>query len=430
MKKISFCINTAKNELNHIKLLFDSLKHNLKDKTHEIIVFVDSDNQNTTEWLLTQKETFSNLKILKNNLPICYGYARNINEMFKFASNEIVSYLQSDMVICKNYDVEILKNLENNMILCSTRIEPPLHGNSGEKHTYDFGTDPSKFNLNEFTKYAESIKEEKITEYFFAPFTLYKDVWLSIGGHNTLYRRSREDSDILIRLVLNDVKIKQTWNALVYHFTCTSSRGPEWFNKENKAAQERVQLQNQADYIEMHRIIRKWGKFQHNTNKLKSYNISAIVHNISNEQTLHTLFNIESAFHKIYVNQESIIPLAQTVYDQMHIPANKLLSISDKDWKTYSYMYNQTSAEDRIFVLNDDVQDDDVIIEFDISKCTTDHIMNFISKIQYVIENTAEPGLYEHDIFKIKINKYIDRSKEKIKISNPDIKEEHLYQIY
>ena len=56
--------------------------------------------------------------------------------------------------------------------------------------------------------------------------------------------------------------------------------------------------------------------------------------------------------------------------------------------------------------------------------------MNFISKIQYVIENTAEPGLYEHDIFKIKINKYIDRSKEKIKISNPDIKEEHLYQIY
>ena len=49
MKKISFCINTAKNELNHIKLLFDSLKYNLKDKTHEIIVFVDSDNQNTTE---------------------------------------------------------------------------------------------------------------------------------------------------------------------------------------------------------------------------------------------------------------------------------------------------------------------------------------------------------------------------------------------
>jgi glycosyltransferase involved in cell wall biosynthesis len=429
MKKISFCINTAKNELNHIKLLFSSLQHNLKNKKHEIIVFIDSDNQGTSDWLIEQKEIFPNLKILQNTLPICYGYARNINEMFKFASNEIVSYLQSDMVICKNYDVEILKNLEDNMILCSTRIEPPLHGNSGEKHTYDFGTDPTKFDLKKFNEYAESIKEDKITEYFFAPFTLYKDVWLSIGGHNTLYRRSREDSDILIRLVLNNVKIKQTWNALVYHFTCTSSRGPEWFNKENTQAQERVQLQQQADYIEMHRIIRKWGKFQHNTNKLKSYNISAIIHNISTEQSLHTLFNIESAFHKIYIEQENIITLAQTVYDNMHVPANKLLSISDKNWKEYGYMYNQTAAKDRIFLLNEDVQKDDVIIEFDIQKCTTDHIMNFISKIQYIIDESTETGLFEHDIFKIQINKLVDRSTEKIQISNPIVKQEHQYQI-
>ena len=31
--------------------------------------------------------------------------------------------------------------------------------------------------------------------------------------------------------------------------------------------------------------------------------------------------------------------------------------------------------------------------------------MNFISKIQYIVENTSEIGMYEHDIFKIKINK-------------------------
>ena len=432
MKKISFCINTAKNELNHVKLLFNSLQHNLKDTTHEIIVFIDSDNQGTTEWLLTQKEIFPNLKILKNTLPICYGYARNINEMFKFASNKIVSYLQSDMVICKNYDVEILKNLEDNMILCSTRIEPPLHGNSGEKHTYDFGTDPTKFNLKKFNKYAESIKEDKITEYFFAPFTLYKDVWLSIGGHNTLYRRSREDSDILIiliRLVLNNVKIKQTWNAVVYHFTCTSSRGPEWFNQENKEAQNRVELQQQADYIEMHRIIRNWGKFQHDTNKLKYYKISAFIRNINSEESLHTFLNIESAFNKIYVETPKIIELSQTVYDNMHIPANKLLSISDDDWKKYGYMYNQIQSKDRIFSIDDNILKDDVIIEFDINECTPERIMNFISKLQYIIEDTSEVGSYEHDIFKIRINKYTDRASEKIQISNPIIKDEHLYQI-
>ena len=155
MSNITFCINTSKNELNHVKLLFESLKQNLSNLEYEIIVFVDSDNQGTTEWLLEQKQIFPNLKILKNELPIPYGYQRNINEMFKSASNEIVSYLQSDMVICKNYDIEILKHLEPNMILCSTRIEPPLHGNSGEKITYDFGLDPKGFNLVAFTEYAE-----------------------------------------------------------------------------------------------------------------------------------------------------------------------------------------------------------------------------------------------------------------------------------
>ena len=399
MKKISFCINTAKNELNHVKLLFNSLQHNLNNTTHEIIVFIDSDNQGTTEWLFTQKEIFPNLKILKNTLPICYGYARNINEMFKFASNKIVSYLQSDMVICKNYDVEILKNLEDNMILCSTRIEPPLHGNSGEKHTHDFGTDPTKFNLKKFNKYTESIKEDKITEYFFAPFTL------------------------------NNVKIKQTWNALVYHFTCTSSRGPEWFNQENKEAQKRVELQQQADYIEMHRIIRNWGKFQHDTNKLKYYKISAFIRNINSEESLHTFLNIESAFNKIYVETPKIIELAQQVYDNMQIPANKLLSISDDNWKEYGYMYNQTQSKDRIFSIDDNILDDDIIVEFDINECTPDKIMNFISKIQYIIEDTSEVGSYEHDIFKIRINKHIDRSSELIQITNPIIKDEHLYQI-
>ncbi len=275
MSNLSFCINTACNELNHIKLLFKSLQENLSSLDHEIIVFIDSDNQGTFEWLLTQKSVFPNLKILKNKLPICYGYARNINEMFEFATNDIVSYLQSDMVVCRDYDLEVIKHLEPNMVVCSTRIEPPLHGNSGEKITYDFGLDPTVFDLQTFTAYADSQKMDRITEYFFAPFTMYKDVWNSIGGHDTMFRRSREDSDILTRLVLNDAKIKQTWSALVYHFTCTSSRGPQWFNKQNNQAQERAQLQQTADMIEVGRYITKWGSFDHSLSKTPYYNISA-----------------------------------------------------------------------------------------------------------------------------------------------------------
>ena len=55
MQLISFCINTARNELNHIQLLFKSLQQNLSTLDHEVIFFIDSDNQNTFDWLLTQK---------------------------------------------------------------------------------------------------------------------------------------------------------------------------------------------------------------------------------------------------------------------------------------------------------------------------------------------------------------------------------------
>jgi GT2 family glycosyltransferase len=426
VKKISFCINTAVNEINHVKLLFRSLEKNLSSKEHEIIVFIDSDNQGTFEWLLTQKETFPNLKILKNNLPICYGYARNINEMFKFASNEIVSYLQSDMVICKNYDIEVLKYLEPNMILCSTRIEPPLHGNSGEKITYDFGLDPKKFNLESFTQYTEKQKQERTTEYFFAPFTLYKDTWNSIGGHDTLFRRSREDSDILTRLVLNNSKIIQVWNAIVYHFTCTSSRGKDWFNPNNQEAQNRVKLQQIADNIELNRFYKKWGRFNHSTDKIKHYNITANI--LGKNPILNKFLAFESFFDKIYVEDETIIPLVQNEYDKQHNIANELLNISFESWEKYGYMYNQLKANDRIKPLSK--SKGDIIIKFDINEVDEVNIQQFLPYLQQIIDETKELGEFEYGPFKFIINNKIDRSDLKKIIINPKIKKEHLYTIH
>ena len=426
---ITFCINTARNELNHTKLLFKSLRENLSHTNHEILVFIDSDNQGTFEWLLEQKTDFPNLKILKNNLPICIGYARNINEMFKQASNQCVSYIQSDMVICKNYDIEVWKAVEPNTVLCSTRIEPPLHPSSGEKHTYDFGLDPTKFNLEEFTELAESLKEDKITEFFFAPFTMYKAVWNEIGGHDTMFRRSREDTDILTRLVRNGVQIKQTWRALVYHFTCTSSRGPQWFNKENKEAQERLNLQNQADYIEMCRYQRKWGKFEHTTQAKPFYKIDAQVKGTHPNPNF--IVSILSLFNTIYTTESEIYQLFDQNFSQAHSIANKLLNISEEDWHTYGYMYNKESVDD--FVKMPSTADrivSDVLIEFDINKLSqSEDEATFLMNMQEMVDHYDE-DTYEYGPFKIYINKKIDRSKEQVSVNNPAIKQEHLYTIH
>jgi len=425
MNKITFCINTSRNEINHIKLLLSSLEKNLSTLEHEILVFIDSDGGGTFDWLLTQKQVFPNLKILKNELPICYGYARNINEMFEQASNDIVSYLQSDMVICKDYDVEVLKLVQPNTILCSTRIEPPLHGNSGEKITCDFGLDPTQFDMESFTEYAEEQKSDKITEFFFAPFTLYKDVWNTIGGHDTMFRRSREDSDILTRLALNDVSIKQTWRALVYHFTCTSSRGPNWFNNQDQVAQQRAQLQQSADYIELSRFITKWGNFSHNLVKTKYYNISA--HITGRNLDLVSFATIQSHFNKVYVDDVHIIQLMQEWYDRNHKPANELLSISSENWEEYGYMYNTLLAADRIQPIGRYDGSDDILIKFNQQHTTPELYHEFIQNLQQIVDGIEELGEYEYGPFTIIILRKVDRSSDKIIVINPEIKPEHKY---
>jgi hypothetical protein len=418
-KLVSFCVNTSRNELNHIKLLFKSLEKNLSTLEHEIIVFVDSDNQGTTEWLLTQKQIFPNLKILKNKLPIPYGYQRNINEMFEYSTHEIISYLQSDMVVCKNYDIEVLKYLEPNMILCSTRIEPPLHGNSGEKITYDFGLYPENFDLEKFTQYAEEQKIKKFIKYFFAPFTMYKNVWNDIGGHDTMFRRSREDSDVLNRLILSEVNITQTWEALVYHFTCTSSRGVDWFNANNKTANDRTILQQQADSVEMKRFIKKWGIFNHGNPVNYFYNINAkITVDINNYELLET---IEPFFNEIYISDEKIV---NNLPNTQHI-ANLLLGVEESTWERYSYMYQNCNLQK--YVKN--ISSNDIVIEFKLSEINSNNFYNFIDNLQHIIHQTEDLGEFEYENFKIVINKKENLILSKIKVQNPKIKPEDKYLI-
>lgn len=419
---ISFCINTAVNELDYIKLLFKSLQDNLSTLEHEIIVFIDSDNQGTLEWLVEQKSIFPNLKILKNPLPICYGYARNINEMFKFASNDIVSYLQSDMVISKDYDIYISKNIEDNMILSSTRIEPPLHGPGNEKHTMNFGLNPDEFKYDEFLDYCENNRQNKTTEYFFAPFSLYKEVWNSIGGHDTYFRRSREDSDVLNRLILNGNKIVQTWDALVYHFTCVSSRGQDWHNKDNKKAQDRALLQQSADRIELARINRKWGGFSHGKPNEYYYKINSKINIDTNN---FNVFKMVSSFFNInYINESSLY--TQFVNQNEHIYANQLLNFSKKDWKKYSYMYNTEDLEDYISL---DEAQGDVLIEFNLSSINQNTFNNVISNLQHIVHH-YDVGEYEYEGFKISIKNKNNIIQNKIKVINPPIKKEHKYLVF
>jgi len=405
MEQISFIINTAINELDYIKLLLNSMKLNLDGNKHEILIFIDNDNQGTYEYLKSIKKDFYDLKIITHKLPPCIGYSRNNNLLVELAKHNIVSYLQSDMVVSPHYDTDILKQIEPNTILSATRVEPPLHGLSDRTITKNFGLYPKNFNLEEWNKYSLTVKQNKDTNYFFAPITFYKNVWSDIGGYDTLFRRSREDSDFVQRCIHANIKLKQTFNAVVYHFTCTSSRGADWFNKQNIEAQNRIKLQEKADQIELKRFIRKWGNFNHGERKLFKYNVDLIIKN-TNYLPVDFILSIEPLFSHIWIENSS---LKETILSQLsdeHKYANKLLNFTNEQWQKTSKYHNLDNYISRILSLEEDIVMDNLLQSTNIIEINGTHLkdpdMELFNHLHLIIENYDE-GIYSFGSIKITI---------------------------
>ena len=418
MKQISFLINTSVNTLDHVKLLLKSLKENLTGKEHEILIFVDSDNEGTVDYLREQKKNFFDLKIITHKLSPCIGYSRNSNLLVELAKHEIVSYLQSDMVISPNYDVDILKDLDDNCILSSTRIEPPLHGSSYQTFTQDFGVDPNEFKWDEFQRFSVEVKRDEIIEYFFAPFTFYKKVWLDLGGYDTMFRKSREDSDFLQRVVQAGVKIKQTFKANVYHFSCVSSRGKNWFDTTDQEAQAKVKLQNLADQIELKRFIRKWGRFNHGEEKLTRLDIDLVLIDDSPDR-LSNLAALEPYFTKVWLKSEEEREHILSFYKAEHSIANQLLKFSHTDWKGSKKFYNQTDYNS-IYQVGEP-QDFNVKVTIDIKDGDRKGFVFMDNNINFLAEiiSPLESGTYGLENTIVEIRKIVNLSDNQVVVSNP-----------
>jgi len=417
MNQISFIINTSVNTLDHVKLLLKSLKENLKGQNHEILFFVDSDNEDTVSYLKEQKKNFYDLKIVTHKITPCIGYSRNSNLLIELAKHDIVSYLQSDMVISPNYDSDILSEIEDNCILSATRVEPPLHGNSDKVITMDFGTDPESFNMASWNSYSNTAKQNKTIEYFFAPFTFYKKVWLSIGGYDTLFRRSREDSDLLQRFIQSRIKIKQTFKANVYHFSCVSSRGKNWFDQNNETAKKRVELQQIADGIELRRFIKKWGGFNHGESKLSKLDMDLV---IKDDRELNPLFlaQVEVYFSRVWLKTEDHRQKCINLFSREHDPANDLLGFSKEDWEIAKKFYNQTNFE-KIYKVGIP-EDYNIKVEVDFTNADpkTDPFIQNVTRL-YDIIGSSEPGIYELGAAKIEVKNLVNLAHDQIVVNNP-----------
>ena len=311
--KITFVI-PSRNNLEFLQLAYKSIR-DLKTK-HEILVLNDASTDGTQEWMDSLGD--SDLIIYNNPGPERIGIVGMFDKGIEMARTDIIMAFHADMVAAPKLDENILKHLERGTVVSATRVEPPLHPAGPEKITMNFHIgkecEADNFDHKAFIDWCNNIglKDTKTTEGIFAPWCMYKEDFLAIGGHDELFApQSKEDSDLFNRFQLAGYKFKQPWDALVYHFTSRGSR----FNKHAGGATGK----NSEEWLytttkNMRNFIRKWGTVVQHDQLMKpvispKYDIGFIVKNSNSnllaglEPWCSTLY-IDSSLIKSYVETE------------------------------------------------------------------------------------------------------------------------------
>ena len=269
----------------------------------------------------------------------------------------------------KHADLKAYNYLKPKTVVCSTRVEPPIHPNAGEKILEDFGMWPEEFKEEEFDKYVESqLEETKTTEGIFAPWMMYKKEFIEIlGGHDPKMHSCREDSDIFNRMLLAGFNFIQPWNSLVYHLT---GRGAGSFGGD-KERHEQWKKDMNASTLE---FIKKWGQNVNHTPLMKpivspKYDIGFIVKNC-NDQLLAIL---EPWCSNIYVD-EGNIPSMIDNYITLESP------------NTSTDLYQKIK-------LFDSEKNNEILVTIDGNKFTQQDYQ-YIQQLSQILADSGEPAFH------------------------------------
>ena len=382
MEKITFCI-PSKSNVRYLKTCIPSIRNNAFRDDHEIIIFVDSDEDGTIGWLEQVKDEY-NLKYFINPKlgEELYGIGRAYDYCIEKSTSDIFMIFHADMILGKNADLNAYKQLKPKSVVCATRIEPPLHPNGGEKILQDFGMYPEDFKGEEFNEFIINARiGKKTTEGIFAPWMMYKKEYQEIlGGHDSILHSCREDSDVFNRMLLAGFKFVQTWEGFVYHFT---GRGAGSFDGD----EERHNFWKQQMNNSTKDFIRKWGQNVNHTPLMKpivhpKYNIGIRVENC----TPNMLEALEPWCDRIYVDLEDFVLYQEKEQPNTSFDLNKRLHGAE-------YV---NEAEDRYDY-------DDIIVEVN-GALFNQQDYQIITQLPEILKDSGEIGSFELGNLKITIN--------------------------
>ena len=385
MKTISF-IQPSRNNLKYLQWSYNSIRKNLGYR-HEICWADDFSDDGTWDWMNEIFKKDKNVKIMRNDGPNRLGHTILYDKLVEMATNDIVMIYHADMYACPNMDKAIHEYLQPGTVVSATGIEPPLHPDGPEKILKDFGIEPEEFDelgLMSFLHEEREHGEDKLTEGIFAPWAIYKDDFLAIGGHDPLYApQSKEDSDIFNRFQLAGYETIQTWQGFVYHMTCRGSRFKDGAMR-NPAGQVFMKGRESSEWLAQNlrstrNFIRKWGHMVNHDKMMypiipPKYDIGFVVQNCN----LNLLRELEPWCSTIYTDCE---------YDDYikEEQRNTAFNLSDRI-KPY-----------------DNEKNNDIIVKFD-AKMLNANNFQVIVNLSEMFKDSAEVGEMEYDVFHFDIN--------------------------
>jgi glycosyltransferase involved in cell wall biosynthesis len=376
MDKITFCI-PSKDNLRYLKTCIPSIRKNAYRDDHDIIVFVDQDNDGTVDWLKENADKYKVDILLNPNLNKSrFGIGKAYDKCIEMAATDIVMIFHADMMLGKHADYYAWKLLKEQTVVCSTRVEPPLHPNAGEKILRDFGMWPEEFKEEAFDNFVEGeLQSDKVTEGIFAPWMIYKNDFTSIGGHDPILKSCREDSDLFNRMLLAGFTFKQPWNSLVYHLT---GRGAGSFSGDEQRHKEWQQEMNNSTK----EFIRKWGS------------------NVLHEPLMKPIVAPKYNIGLIVVNcNEKLIEILEPWCDILRVDCDFTNYIKEEQSNT---AYN---LADRVVKYQNDYKSTDIFITVDGKKFSNEDFQYIQQMSQIIKESASEGEVYQLGNLTVKVVK-------------------------
>lgn len=332
----------SRNGLEFLQWSYNSIRKNQGNHDVEILILDDySDKDNTKEWLQDQLLSDPNLKVFFNEGPDRHGISGGYKFLVNHATRDVICHWHNDMymtegtldVVERSLHTLVVASVDGsgdyfepclNRVVCLTRIEPPIYNPGPEKIIWKDGPiELEDWNEDKFSEYLPIAAKEwgnKTTEGHFAPFFMFREEYMKLGGNDieTFPLQSREDSDWAFRLVLAGFRTIQI-PRFTYHFASRGNRrskyetdsfndNPAWTAHNIKASRN---------------FIRKWQTFNLHDEYLKPnkpvrYNIGFVLKNGSSN----LLYNLEPWCDQIEIDLHSDILDRYIEFEQLDTKFN------------------------------------------------------------------------------------------------------------